>query len=40
MDYTVADYNVTIFRGHVREDGRVLHGIRFDGALEWRKPDA
>ena len=40
MDYTVADYNVTIFRGHVREDGRILHGIRSDGALEWRKPDA
>ena len=38
--YTVADYNVTIFRGHVREDGHILHGIRSDGVLEWRKPDA
>ena len=38
--YTVADYNVNVFRGHVREDGRILHGIRSDGVLEWRKPDA
>ena len=38
--YTVDDYNKTIFRGHVREDGRILHGIRSDGQLEWRKPDA
>ena len=39
-EYTVADYNVNVFRGHVREDGRILHGIRSDGKLEWRKPDA
>lgn len=38
--YTVDDYNKTVFRGHVREDGRILHGIRSDGQLEWRKPDA
>jgi len=38
--YTVDDYNKTIFRGHVRDDGRILHGIRHDGQLEWRKPDA
>ena len=40
MDYTVDDYNVNVFRGHVREDGRILHGIRSDVVLEWRKPDA
>jgi hypothetical protein len=39
-NYSVTDYNVTVFRGHVREDGRILHGIRHDGQLEWRKPDA
>jgi hypothetical protein len=38
--YTVDDYNVTVFRGHVREDGRILHGIRSDGVLEWRLPNA
>lgn len=40
INYTVDDYNVNVFRGHVREDGRILHGIRSDGVLEWRKPDA
>ena len=24
MDYTIDDYNVTIWRGFVREDGKVL----------------
>lgn len=39
-NYTVEDYNKTVFRGHVRADGRILHGIRSDGKLEWRKPEA
>lgn len=40
IEYTVEDYNVNVFRGHVREDGRILHGIRSDGVLEWRLPNA
>jgi len=40
VQYDVSDYNVTIFRGHVREDGRILHGIRSDGKLEWRTQEA
>lgn len=42
MDYTVDDYNVTIKRGFVREDGKVLWGKnpRLRGGLEWRLPDA
>lgn len=39
MDYTVDDYNVNIKRGHVREDGMVLWGIRkYNGErlLDWR----
>jgi hypothetical protein len=39
MDYTVDDYNVTVKRGFVRDDGMVLWGIRKykeQRLLEWR----
>lgn len=42
MTYTADDYNVTIKRGFVREDGKVLWGIRkYRGQklLEWRTKD-
>jgi hypothetical protein len=41
MEYTAVDYNVTIFRGHVREDGYKLWGIRrWNGQeiLDYRHP--
>ena len=36
--YSVADYNVTVHRGFVREDGLMLWGKnpRMKGGLEWR----
>ena len=42
MDYTVDDYNVTIWRGFVREDGKVLWGKNpaLKNGLEWRTPEA
>lgn len=42
MQYTVADYNVTIKRGFVREDGKVLWGKNplLAGGLEWRTQKA
>ena len=43
MQYTAEDYNVTIKRGLVREDGMVLWGIRkYKGQrlLEWRTREA
>ena len=38
MVYTAEDYNVTIFRGHVRDDGKVLWGKnpKLLTGLEWR----
>ena len=39
MEYTPTDYNVTIHRGFVREDGMKLWGIRrYKGQeiLDWR----
>ena len=40
MEYTPADYNVTIHRGFVREDGMKLWGIRrykeTREILDWR----
>lgn len=42
MEYTVEDYNVTIHRGFVREDGRILWGLndKLKTGLEWRLPEA
>lgn len=42
MEYTAEDYNVTVFRGDVRSDGRILWGLndKLVGGLEWRKPKA
>lgn len=42
MNYTADDYNVTIKRGFIREDGRILWGKnpRLAGGLEWRTPEA
>lgn len=38
MEYTLEDYNVTIHRGFVREDGKVLWGKNpaLKTGLEWR----
>lgn len=42
MEYTYKDYNVTVFRGHIRDDGRILWGLNKNckNGLEWRKPEA
>lgn len=42
MDWTVDDYNVSIYRGFVREDGKVLWGKnpKLKGGLEWRTREA
>lgn len=42
MEYTAEDYNVNVFRGDVRSDGRILWGLndKLVGGLEWRKPKA
>ena len=42
MDWTVDDYNVSIKRGFVRDDGKVLWGKnpRLKGGLEWRTREA
>ena len=39
---SVADYNVTLFRGDVREDGKILWGKNpnLKSGLEWRTPEA
>jgi hypothetical protein len=42
MEYTAKDYNVTIKRGFVHEDGRILHAKneKLIGGLEWKLPKA
>jgi hypothetical protein len=42
MQYTAEDYNVTVSRGFVREDGKMLWGRNpnLKGGLEWRTPKA
>jgi len=42
ITYTPEDYNVTIHRGFVREDGKILWGLnpRLKSGLEWRTPEA
>jgi len=41
-DYTPDDYNKTIFRGFVREDGKILWGLnpKLKSGLEWRTSEA
>ena len=42
ITYTPQDYNVTIHRGFVREDGKILWGLnpKLKSGLEWRTPEA
>lgn len=42
IQYTVDDYNVKVFRGDVREDGKMLWGRNphLINGLEWRTPKA
>lgn len=42
IQYTVDDYNVKVFRGDVREDGKMLWGKnpQLINGLEWRTPEA
>lgn len=42
QQYTMSDYNVTIHRGFVRDDGKVLWGKnpKLHGGLEWRTKTA
>lgn len=42
IEYTPEDYNVTVHRGFVREDGKILWGLNpnLKSGLEWRTPEA